>query len=175
MTPSLEAAKAYHLRCTLTFGDIYAQILIWMLVIFASLAAGLGPEQEIYSIDESFIDLQGVKGDLVARARAVRARILAWTGIPCGIGIAPTKTLAKLANHIAKTAERKPGSYPDKFAQVCDLASTALTPENVAAQDAVMIVTPHRGIDWDMLQRHARLIIDTRGQYRTPHPNVIQG
>ena len=56
-----------------------------------------------------------------------------------------------------------------------DLASTALTPENVAAQDAVMIVTPHRGIDWDMLLRHARLIIDTRGQYRTPHPNVIQG
>lgn len=41
-TPSLEVAKAYHLRCTLTFGDIYAQILIWMLVIFASLAAGLG-------------------------------------------------------------------------------------------------------------------------------------
>jgi len=96
-----------------------------------SLAAGLGPEQEIYSIDESFIDLQGVKGDLVARARAVRARILVWTGIPCGIGIAPTKTLAKLANHIAKTAERKPGSYPDKFAQVCDLAST--TPEELQA------------------------------------------
>jgi DNA polymerase V len=36
-----------------------------------------------------------------------------WVGIPCGIGIGPTKTLAKLANHIAKTAERKPGSYPD--------------------------------------------------------------
>jgi len=39
---SLETAKAYNLRCTLTFGDIYGQILIWMLVIFASLAAGLG-------------------------------------------------------------------------------------------------------------------------------------
>ena len=88
-----------------------------------SLAAGLGPEQEIYSIDESFIGLDGVKGDLVARARAVRARILSWTGIPCGIGIGPTKTLAKLANHIAKTAERKPGSYPARFAQVCDLTS----------------------------------------------------
>jgi DNA polymerase V len=88
-----------------------------------SLAAGLGPEQEIYSIDESLISLDGVKGDLVARARAVRARILNWTGIPCGIGIGPTKTLAKLANHIAKTAERKPGSYPARFAQVCDLTS----------------------------------------------------
>jgi DNA polymerase V len=69
------------------------------------------------------ISLDGVKGDLVARARAVRARILNWTGIPCGIGIGPTKTLAKLANHIAKTAERKPGSYPARFAQVCDLTS----------------------------------------------------
>ena len=35
------SAVTYRLRCTLTFGDIYGQILIWMLVIFASLAAGL--------------------------------------------------------------------------------------------------------------------------------------
>ena len=48
-------------------------------------------------------------------------------GIPCGIGIGTTKTLAKLANHIAKTAERKPGSYPAHLAQVCDLSS--LNPE----------------------------------------------
>jgi hypothetical protein len=37
----------------------------------------------------------------------------------------PTKTLAKLANHIAKTAERKPGSYPDQHAQVCHLGAVA--------------------------------------------------
>ncbi|MBW8471262.1 MAG: Y-family DNA polymerase [Thiobacillus sp.] len=88
-----------------------------------SLAAGLGPSQEIYSIDESFIGLQGVRGDLVSRAFKVRARIHQWTGIPTCIGIAPTKTLAKLANHIAKTAERKPGSYPQVLAQVCNLAT----------------------------------------------------
>lgn len=87
-----------------------------------SLAAGLGPTQEIYSIDESFIGLHGVRGDLVERAWKIRARIHQWIGIPCGIGIAPTKTLAKLANHIAKTAERKPGSYPDDLATVCDLS-----------------------------------------------------
>lgn len=39
-----------------------------------SVAAGLGPRQEIYSIDECFIELTGVRGDLTARARAVRAR-----------------------------------------------------------------------------------------------------
>ena len=88
-----------------------------------SLAAGLGPTQEIYSIDESFIGLHGVRGDLVLRAHKVRARILQWIGIPTCIGIAPTKTLAKLANHIAKTAERKPGSYPAELAQVCNLAA----------------------------------------------------
>ena len=36
-----QPVQRYHLRCTLTFGDIYAQILIWMAVIFVSLAAGL--------------------------------------------------------------------------------------------------------------------------------------
>jgi DNA polymerase V len=88
-----------------------------------SLAAGLGPSQEIYSIDESFISLQGVRDCHTKRAQVVRDRILQWVGIPCGVGIAPTKTLAKLANYIAKTAERKPGSYPAELAQVCNLAT----------------------------------------------------
>ena len=88
-----------------------------------SVAAGLGPRQEIYSIDECFVELTGVRGDLTARGRAVRERILQWVGIPCGIGIGPTKTLAKLANHIAKGAERRLGSYPAELAQVADLAS----------------------------------------------------
>jgi DNA polymerase V len=91
-----------------------------------SIAAGLGPTQEIYSIDESFVGLDGVRGDLVERSHKIRSRILQWVGIPCGIGIGSTKTLAKLANHIAKTAERKPGIYPDHLAQVCNLA--ALSP-----------------------------------------------
>lgn len=63
-----------------------------------------------------------MRGNLTQRARQVRERIHRWVGIPCGIGIAPTKTLAKLANFMAKTAERKPGSYPFEFAQVCNLA-----------------------------------------------------
>ena len=72
-------------------------------------------------IDESFIGLDGVR-EVTRRAWTIRSRILRWTGLPCGIGIASTKTMAKLANHIAKTAERKPGSYPTKLAQVCNLA-----------------------------------------------------
>lgn len=90
-----------------------------------SLAAGLGPEQEIYSIDECFVGLAGVR-DVTRRSWAIRDRILRGVGIPTCIGIGPTKTLAKLANHIAKDAERKPGSYPKELAQVCNL--TELSP-----------------------------------------------
>jgi len=97
------------------YGDISDRMM--------SLAAGLGPAQEIYSIDECFVSLDGIPGDLVDRARRVRARILKWIGIPCCVGIGPTKTLAKLANHIAKNAERKPGSYPAHLAQVCHLGA----------------------------------------------------
>ncbi len=89
-----------------------------------SVAAGLGPKQEIYSIDESFIDLSGVR-DATQRARCVVQRIEQWVGIPCGIGIGATKTLAKLANHIAKTADRKPGSYPPQLARVANLSELA--------------------------------------------------
>jgi DNA polymerase V len=95
-----------------------------------SLAAGLGHRQEIYSIDESFVDVTGIPGDLVERSRKIRARILQWTGIPTCIGIGPTKTLAKLANAIAKSAERKPGSYPAHHAQICHLG--ACSPQELA-------------------------------------------
>ena len=88
-----------------------------------SIAAGLGPTQEIYSIDESFVGLDGVRGDITKRSWAIRSRILQWTGIPCGVGIGSTKTLAKLANHIAKTADRKLGSYPESMATVCNLGA----------------------------------------------------
>ena len=119
-----------------------------------SLAAGLGPSQEIYSIDESFIDLAGVRGDLVERSLKIRARILQWVGIPCCIGIGSTKTLAKLANHIAKTAERKPGSYPEKLAQVCNLSTL---PQDEL--DAVLAATPV-GEVWGIGRRISAQLID---------------
>jgi DNA polymerase V len=88
-------------------------------------AAALGHQQEVYSIDECFLDLSGIPGDLELRSRKIRSRILRATKIPTCVGIAPTKTLAKLANHIAKNAERKPGSYPAQHAQVCHLGAVS--------------------------------------------------
>ena len=73
-------------------------------------------------VDESFIGVGGVR-NVTRRAHQVRNRILQWTGLPCCVGIGETKTLAKLANHIAKSAERKPGSYPSDLATVCNLAA----------------------------------------------------
>ena len=99
-----------------------------------SLAAGLGPHQEIYSIDESFIDVTGVRGDLTERSHKIRSRILQWVGIPCGIGIGATKTLA---NHIAKTAERKPGSYPVHLSQVANLAEMTISELEVVLARAI--------------------------------------
>ncbi len=63
----------------------------------------LAPKVETYSIDEAFLDLSGMKRfDLTAFGRMVRHTILQWIGLPVSVGIGPTKTLAKLANHIAK-------------------------------------------------------------------------
>jgi len=95
------------------YGDISDRMM--------SLAARLGDRQEVYSIDECFLDLSGLH-DATAQVRATREQILRWLDIPTCIGIGATKTLAKLGNHIAKSAERKPGSYPARLAQVCNLA-----------------------------------------------------
>src|SRR5471030_2090919 len=64
----------------------------------------MSPAVEIYSIDEAFMNLQGVSNciNLEDFGREVRAKVLQWTGLTVGVGIAPTKTLAKLANYSAK-------------------------------------------------------------------------
>ena len=55
---------------------------------------------EVYSIDEAFLDFSDFIN--AERAIAIREKVKRWTGIPISIGVAPTKTLAKVANHIAK-------------------------------------------------------------------------
>lgn len=58
------------------------------------------PAMEVYSIDEAFLALEEWQG--AEFARELRARVRRWTGIPVSIGIGPTKTLAKIANRLAK-------------------------------------------------------------------------
>jgi DNA polymerase V len=64
--------------------------------------AGFTPDLEIYSIDEAFLGLAGFELRLESHARDLRRTVLQWTGIPVSVGIASTKTLAKVANRRAK-------------------------------------------------------------------------
>ena len=90
------------------------------------------PDQEIYSIDESFLDLTGIPNPsnldgLTNYAQTMRSTIKRCVGIPVCIGIAPSKTLAKLANHVAK--KRK------QYHSVCDFnAMTARVLDNLLAK-----------------------------------------
>ncbi len=55
-----------------------------------------------------------------------------------------------------------------------DLSSVELTPETLAAYDCVLIATNHRAFDYEAIKTHARLIVDTRGVYRTPAENIVK-
>lgn len=82
------------------YGDMSERVM--------SLIESLVPAVEVYSIDEAFADLTGV-GGLDSLGRQIRAQVLRCTGIPVGVGIAHTKTLAKLANHTAKRLQSQTG------------------------------------------------------------------
>lgn len=70
------------------------------------------PKLEVYSIDEAFLDLSGLKyQDLTRLAKQLRTTLIRATGIPVSIGIAPTKTLAKIANRFAKKTKKKAGVH----------------------------------------------------------------
>jgi DNA polymerase V len=75
-----------------------------------SILSDYSPRHEVYSIDECFVDLTGTP-QLREVSYAMRERVIAWTGIPVCVGIGPTKTLAKLANHIAKKHPRSQGVF----------------------------------------------------------------
>jgi len=55
-----------------------------------------------------------------------------------------------------------------------ELSSVALTPETIAAYDAVVLLTDHSDFDYDMILEHAPLVVDTRGKFRDPKPNVVK-
>ncbi len=82
----------------------------------ATILRDFAPEIEVYSIDESFLRIETVAhlyGGAPAMGQIMRERIAQWTGLPVCVGCGPTKTLAKLANHLAK---KNP-----VFDGVCDL------------------------------------------------------
>ena len=82
------------------YGDMSARVM--------AILALNAPVSEVYSIDESFLDLTSLP-DPDGFSRTLRQTVRQWTGIPVSIGIAPTKTLAKLANRLAKKSTKAGG------------------------------------------------------------------
>jgi DNA polymerase V len=111
--------------------ELYADMSSRMMAI----AARYTPVAIPYSIDEAFLDFDGIPGDLTAICRDLRATVLKELGLPASVGLAKTKTLAKLANHIAKTCDRKPSVYGTelsaRLSQVCNFA--LLSPTDLEA------------------------------------------
>ena len=71
--------------------------------------ADMAPAVQKYSVDECFLDITGMTDDLHAFGQVIQLKVKKWTGIPVGVGIAETKTLAKVANRIAKVSKKTGG------------------------------------------------------------------
>ncbi|MBV6289368.1 Y-family DNA polymerase [Pseudomonas aegrilactucae] len=126
-------ARSYDAKAFVKMGEPYFQIKHKLkqhgIVAFSSnyalygdmservmtLIESMVPAVEVYSVDEAFADLTGM-ADLDQLGRRIRAQVLRCTGIPAGVGIAGTKTLAKLANHTAKRLQVQTGGVVN----ICD-------------------------------------------------------
>jgi len=104
------------------YGDLSRRVM--------QVLAGFAPSVEVYSIDECFLDLTGVV-DPIGHGLTIARTVRQWTGIPVSVGIAPTKTLAKIANRLAKQGQSPDGPVLD-WSRLADPATTL---EGIAVED----------------------------------------
>ena len=101
-----DLAKAHHILALSSNYDLYGD----MSDRFITILRNFSPTQEVYSIDECFLAVGDVpESSIVTLGRDIRQTIQQWIGLPVCVGIGPTKTLAKLANHAAKKQEHRQG------------------------------------------------------------------
>lgn len=140
---------------------LYADMSNRVIEVLASFT----PRLEVYSIDECFLDLAGfAQLDLVEYSYRIRDRVSQWLGLPVCIGIAPTKTLAKLANHLAKKRLQ--------YAGVCDLRT--IQPAQRAALFAEIGVGEVWGVGGRLQDRLATMAIRTVEDLRRANPELIR-
>ncbi|MCD0489678.1 Y-family DNA polymerase [Pedobacter sp. MC2016-14] len=114
------------------------------------------PDQEIYSIDECFCDLTGHKySDIESEAIRLRAKILKFTDVPVCIGIGATRTLAKIANKLAKKISLKTGVFlmntPEKIEE--GLKSTEIDEVwGIGPKYAIKLIQDGVYTAWDFIQ-----------------------
>ena len=136
------------------YGDLSARVM--------RVLSDFTPELEVYSIDEAFLGFGGFEGRLEAHARQLRATVLQWTGIPVSVGIAPTKTLAKVANRTAKADPASGG--------ICAL----LTHEAQEAALGRLELTDLWGVAGRLAERLRAIGIATPLQLRDADPQVVR-
>lgn len=122
------------------YGDMSSRVM--------TLLSSFAPATEIYSIDEAFLDFTGMTRIFSPEDYGceIQAAILQKTHLPVGVGIAPTKTLAKLANHAAKTW-KKTGGVVDLSDRLRQRKLLALIPvsEVLGYRSANIGQTEHHG------------------------------
>jgi DNA polymerase V len=139
------------------YGDMSRRVM--------SLLSAYTTNQEIYSIDESFLDFTGMP-DPVGLAQSLRQDIRRKTGIPVAVGIGPSKTLSKLGNYCAKRRD------PWKTQGVCNL--TDLAPDDLYLLLSTIEVNEVWGIGYRLTAKLERLGIRNVQQLRTADPKIIR-
>jgi DNA polymerase V len=121
-----DLARQYNIIALSSNYALYADMSNRVMSVLREFSA----RQEIYSIDECFLDMHGHQENFTQYGQLIRGRIQQWLGLPVCVGFAPTKTLAKLANHVAKKRAEYHG--------VCDLtAMSAAQLDEIFASIAV--------------------------------------
>ncbi|HIE9260163.1 TPA: Y-family DNA polymerase [Klebsiella variicola subsp. variicola] len=112
--PYFKQKDMFRRHCIIAFSSNYELYADMSNRVMTTLEE-LSPRCEIYSIDEAFCDLTGVRNcrDLTDFGREIRETVLRRAHLTVGVGIAQTKTLAKLANHAAKQWQRQTGGVVD--------------------------------------------------------------
>jgi DNA polymerase V len=136
------------------YGDISARVM--------NVLRTFTPNLEIYSIDEAFLSFEGFERRLDAHGRDLRATVMQWTGIPVSVGIAPTKTLAKVASRMAKKQSGREG--------VCSLMTRRDQTDALTA----MTLTDLWGVATRLERRLMKLGIVTPLQLRDADPSHVR-
>jgi len=97
------------------YGDMSSRMM--------SLVGQYAPRQEVYSIDESFLDFEGVPADLDKIGRDMRARVLQWTGLPTSVGFGPPRPWPSWPTTSPRWPTANPAPMPGNMPRVCNLGA----------------------------------------------------
>lgn len=157
-----QEARRHGVLCFSSNYALYADMSARVMAVLGQFS----PHQEVYSIDECYLGLSGLGShNLAAYGQEIRRRVMRWTGLPVSIGIAPTKTLAKMANHTAKKREQ--------FVGVCDFGQFA--PHALDALLGEIAVGEVWGVGRKSQLQLQRMGINTALELKQSNPRQIRG